>query len=176
MNHYRFRIMNLSKILILYFVCITSISCTSKQKPSPLVKINHQIGSVNISMEYSSPRVREIAIWGELVPYNEIWRTGANESTIININKDILINNNLLKKGEYSLFTIPNEEKWIVILNSVANQWGSYDYNEEMDVLRLEITPSVSNKFSENLTFLINNDGILFNWENLSFNLNIKEL
>jgi len=163
-------------IFKIFFLLILSFSCGRKEKPSPLIKIEDNIGSTSISIEYSSPKVRERKIWGELVPYNEIWRTGANDATKIKINNDVLINDSELKKGEYSLFTFPNQNKWIVIFNSVSNQWGSYDYDENMDVLRIEVIPVLSNNFFENLTFKINNDGLLFNWEYLSFNLSIKEL
>ncbi len=174
MKNYRFNLMKLNKSFSLLYICIVIISCTSK--PSPYVKINNKIGSVDVEINYNSPRVRDRVIWDELVPYNQVWRTGANEATRIKISKDILIYESVLKKGEYSFFTIPNKESWTVIFNNIPNQWGIYDYDSIKDVLRLKVMPIKSDKFFENLTFSINKNNISFNWENLSFILDIKEL
>ena len=176
MKNYRFNVMKLIKSFSVLFMCIVIMSCTSKQKPSPPFKIKDKIGSVDVEINYNSPRVRDRVIWDELVPYNQVWRTGANEATRIKISKDILIYDSPVKKGEYSFFTIPNKESWIVIFNNVPNQWGTYDYDSSKDVLRLKVIPIKSNKFFENMTFLINKNNISFNWENLSFILDIKEL
>ena len=73
-------------------------------------------------------------------------------------------------------FTIPGKDNWTVIFNSVSKQWGSYDYDSNQDVLRLKVVPTQSDKFFENMTFSIEDNNIIFNWENLSFSLKVKEL
>ena len=93
---------NISTLIILIF-----FSCGSKQKPSPPVTVEDKVGNTSILINYNSPRVRERSIWGDLVPYDKVWRTGANEATRIKISSDILIYDSPLEKGEYSFFTIP---------------------------------------------------------------------
>ena len=122
-------------------------SCGSKQKPSPPVTVEDKVGNTSILINYNSPRVRERSIWGDLVPYDKVWRTGANEATRIKISSDILIYDSPLEKGEYSFFTIPGKDNWTVIFNSVSKQWGSYDYDSNQDVLRLKVVPTQSDKF-----------------------------
>lgn len=175
MKNYRFKIMK-SYIHYLFAFILILFSCGSNQKPSPPVLVQSKIGNSEIVIKYNSPRVRDRVVWGELVPYDKIWRTGANEATIFSVNKDILLNNNNLPKGEYSLFTIPGKDNWTVIFNSVSKQWGSYDYESEQDALRFDVKPSKSENFIENMTFSIIDDNIIFNWENLTFNLKVKEL
>ena len=78
-------------------------------------------------------------MFGNLVPYGKVWRTGANEATEITTTKNILINGVLLKAGTYSIFSIPEKEKWTIIINSDLGLWGAYNYNEKMDVLRFDV-------------------------------------
>ena len=163
-------------INIYILIILTFFSCGSKQKPSPPVTVEDKVGNTSILINYNSPRVRERSIWGDLVPYDKVWRTGANEATRIKISSDILIYDSPLEKGEYSFFTIPGKDNWTVIFNSVSKQWGSYDYDSNQDVLRLKVVPTQSDKFFENMTFSIEDNNIIFNWENLSFNLKVKEL
>ena len=163
-------------INILTTLILLIFSCGSKQKPSPPVTLEDNIGNTSIVIKYNSPRVRERSIWGDLVPYDKVWRTGANEATTIKISKDILIYDSPLEKGEYSFFTIPGKNNWTIIFNNISKQWGSYDYDSNQDVLRLKVVPVQSNKFFENMTFSIEDNNIIFNWENISFSLKIKEL
>ena len=163
-------------INILTTLILLIFSCGSKQKPSPPVTLEDNVGNTSIVIKYNSPRVRERSIWGDLVPYDKVWRTGANEATTIKISEDILIYDSPLKKGEYSFFTIPGKDNWTIIFNNISKQWGSYDYDSNQDVLRLKVVPVQSNKFFENMTFSIEDNKIIFNWENLSFSLKIEEL
>jgi hypothetical protein len=108
-------------------------------RPSPDATVIQFVGVTEISIDYSSPGVKGRKIWGGLVPYGEVWRTGANEATEITITKAIKIAGNTLKAGTYTLFTIPHEDRWTIILNSELGQWGAYNYNEKFDVLRFDI-------------------------------------
>ena len=78
-----------------------------------------------------------------LVPYNEVWRTGANEATTIEFDNDLFIEGNKVLSGKYSLFTIPNKMEWIIILNKVYEQWGAFKYNEEEDLIRFKVKPEI---------------------------------
>lgn len=88
---------------------------------------------------YSRPQTRDREIFGKLVPYGEVWRTGANEATEITLYQDMLVAGKTIKKGTYTLFTIPQENEWTIILNNSTNIWGAYDYHVEQDVARITV-------------------------------------
>ncbi|MGB7785505.1 MAG: DUF2911 domain-containing protein [Salinimicrobium sp.] len=88
---------------------------------------------------YSRPQARDREIFGKLVPYGEVWRTGANEATEITLYEDMTVGGKRIKKGTYTLFTIPEQNKWTIILNNSTNIWGAYDYHVEQDVARITV-------------------------------------
>src|SRR6185295_9599035 len=98
---------------------------TRTPRPSPKASLTQTVGITDITLTYSRPGVKGRAIWGALVPWDKVWRTGANEATTISFSDDVWINGNKLAKGSYSLHTIPNASEWTLIFNSVADQWGS---------------------------------------------------
>jgi hypothetical protein len=110
-----------------------------KPRPSPLAISSARYKDTYLKITYSQPHKRERVIFGKLVPYGEVWRTGANEATEMTITRDILINNTPLKAGTYSLFTIPDKDSWTIIINSDLGLWGSYNYNAKMDVIRFTV-------------------------------------
>ena len=105
---------------------------------SPEDMVTYVNGDTEISVEYCRPSKKGRKIFGELEPYGEIWRTGANEATMIRLSKDFKINGELIKAGKYSLFSIPGEDSWTIIFNDQLGQWGTI-YNEERDVLRVQV-------------------------------------
>lgn len=107
-------------------------------RPSPLAIATARYKDTYLKIVYSQPHKRGREIFGKTVPYNQVWRTGANETTEITLTKDLLINNRPLKAGTYSLFTIPNKTNWTIIINSDVGMWGSYNYNVKQDVLRFD--------------------------------------
>jgi hypothetical protein len=129
-------------------------------------KTEGTIDSVNIVIEYGRPKVNDREIWGGLVPYDKVWRTGADEATTISFSKDVLIEGHKLPAGKYALFTIPGKEKWTIIFNKVANQWGAFKYDESQDVLRVEVTPE-ANEMVEEMTFTISPPDVVLEWEQL---------
>lgn len=107
---------------------------------SPAAEVMQTVGVVELRVSYSSPGKRDRTIWGELVPYGELWRTGANAATTLEASGPFRIGDTEVEAGTYSLFTIPGEESWTVILNSnPQSSTGSYD--EALDVARLEVAP-----------------------------------
>ena len=90
---------------------------------------------------YSRPQKKGRDIFGDLVPYGKVWRTGANEATEITFYKDVIFGDKPVKAGTYSFFTIPDDNKWTVILNEEINQWGAYRYDKSKDVARIEVKP-----------------------------------
>ena len=138
---------------------------------SPPTQMTASIGDADVTVDYSSPSVRGRAIWGELVPYGKVWRTGANAATTISISKDILVEGNVLAAGKYALFTIPSEDKWTFIFNSNPDQWGNYDYDESKDVLRVDVVPQENAEMVETMKFEVDESSeqaqIVLKWEKL---------
>ena len=113
------------------------------------------VGDAHIHIEYSAPSVRGRIIYGGLLAYGEVWQSGAHNATWIETNKDIIINENLLKAGKYGFFTIPNKDKWTIIFNENWNQHGKDEYNESEDVLRFDVTPKISKEITEQLFYQV---------------------
>ncbi len=146
---------------------------------SPKASIMQNIGITKVDIRYNRPGVKGRVIWGDLVPYNEVWRTGANEATTIEFSTDIKVNGNIVPKGKYSLFTIPANGEWTVILNKVWDQWG-LDYNDHRgeDQLRFKVK-TASTEFTEKMLFYFSNTSrssadLNFAWEKLKFSFTIE--
>lgn len=109
-------------------------------QPSPLASVKERVGVTDVSVEYSRPSVRERKIFGGLVPFGEVWRTGANAATKITFSTDVKLGGAAVPAGSYALFTIPGETEWTVILSKVVDdQWGSYAYNPKDDQTRVKV-------------------------------------
>ena len=102
-----------------------------------------------VRVTYSRPAKKEREIFGKLIPYNEVWRTGANESTEIKFYKDVTIQGKKVKAGTYTLFTIPNANEWTIIINSDVDFWGAYSYNQANDILRINVPVKKSEEVIE---------------------------
>jgi hypothetical protein len=112
---------------------------------SPKAEIMQQVGLTDVKISYGRPGVKGRTIWGKLVPYDAVWRAGANEATKITFSSDVVIEGKKLKKGSYSFFTIPGKKEWTIIFNKVADQWGAFEYNESQDALRIKVKPEKGN-------------------------------
>lgn len=160
----------LLSFLCLGFVFTGTLSLHAQEdktkRPSPPAEAIGKIGDANIAVYYSSPAVKGREIWGALVPYNKIWRTGANEATIFETDQPIALSGNTLPAGKYALFTIPGETGWTVVFNSEWNQWGAFKYDETKDVLRIKVAAEQSPVFNERLRFDVLEDEIALAWEN----------
>lgn len=108
-------------------------------RPSPTAITAARYKDTYVKITYCQPHKRGREVFGKLVPYGEVWRTGANEATEITLTRDIFINGTLLAAGTYSIFTIPGAEKWTIIINKDVGLWGAYNYNIKQDVLRFDI-------------------------------------
>ncbi|EMS32401.1 hypothetical protein C943_01128 [Mariniradius saccharolyticus AK6] len=148
----------------------------AEQRPSPLRSLQGTIGAATVAIQYGAPSVKGRVIWGDLVPYNEVWRTGANEATYVDLSADVTVEGQPLKAGRYSLFTIPKSSgKWTVIFNSEWDlEHGHFQYKQENDVLRVESTPEWVNDSQEQLTIAIESPGIVVRWEKLKLPIAIQ--
>ena len=122
------------------------------------------VDGVSVVVEYGRPQVKDREIWGALVPYDKVWRTGADEATTVTFGGKVKVGGKTLDAGTYSLFTIPAESgDWTVVLNSVAEQWGAYDYDPAKDVVRFEVKPEDA-EWTEELTFTVDDDHVVLHW------------
>lgn len=112
-----------------------------KVRVSPKAGVFETIGLTDVNVSYSRPGVKNRKIWGELVPYNKVWRAGADEATKITFSTDVMIDGKKLSAGAYGFFAIPGENEWTLIFNKVADQWGAFTYNESEDALRIKVKP-----------------------------------
>jgi tetratricopeptide (TPR) repeat protein len=119
---------------------------------SPKSLVSEQVGLASVEIEYSRPSVKGRKIFGALVPYGEVWRTGANNATKLTLGADIQFGGESVPAGTYGLFTIPGENEWTVILSKVPGQWGSYAYNAKDDLVRVKAKPVALTEAVESFT------------------------
>lgn len=141
-------------IFSLMFITSTTAQEDKSKRKSPPATAEATIGKTKVSINYSRPSVKGRTVFGELVPWGKVWRTGANEATTFEVSTDVMVNGKKLSAGKYALFTIPGEKEWTIIINSVSNQWGAYRYKEDQDVLRVSAKSS-SHDATEMLTISI---------------------
>jgi hypothetical protein len=134
-----------SKLLILFvvFIFIGEINAQQIQMPqaSPAAKISQKVGLTDVTVEYSRPSMRGRKIFGELVPYGDVWRTGANAATILTFSTEVKIEGNNVSPGSYALYSIPGKTEWTMILSSNTKLWGAVGYSDADDVLRFKVKP-----------------------------------
>jgi hypothetical protein len=163
------------KILLLLTVIFSATFINAQEKPlSPPEKATGTINGATIEINYGSPSVRGRKIWGELVPFNDVWRAGADEATTFETNKDLTIEGSKLPAGKYSFFVIPNKTECVIIFNKVAKQWGAYKYSDKKDQLRVKIKPQATESITEKLVYKINANDIVLSWDNLNIGFNVK--
>jgi hypothetical protein len=140
-----------------------------------------QIGQAHLLIKYHAPAVRGRTIWGGLVPYEDVWVTGAHSATAFEINKNFLVNGQEISAGKYAIFTIPGKEKWIIIINKNWDQHLADEYDVKEDVIRLEVVPEQLENIQERLKYTITKESdtkgsISVAWEKIrvSFPMDIK--
>ena len=111
------------------------------------------IGNANITINYHSPGVKGRILWGGLVPYDQVWVTGAHMATSLEFDRDLIIGGKKVSAGKYALFTIPGREEWVVIINKNWQQHLTDDYNRKEDILRLKVKPSALKQHQERLKY-----------------------
>lgn len=143
--------------------------------PSPRRQVSGQIGNATVTVDYGSPAVKGRTIFGDLEPYGEVWRAGANASTNVEFSTDVTINGQTVAAGKYGVFLKPAEEgDWTFILNSVWDGWGAYDYAETNDVLRVNVTPQWSDTVQERLMYAVEDGAIKFAWDKVTLSIPIN--
>jgi hypothetical protein len=195
----RFYTSSIAALLLALFAAPLASAQNSPQallpRPSQRASVMQRIGVTDVTITYSRPSVKGRTIWGDalpsqanvkgeatlddqnvrpkdavIVPWGHVWRTGANEATIFVVTDDVLVNGQKLPAGSYSLHTIPTKDEWTIIFNSVANQWGSFNYDPAKDTLRVKAKPQWSEHSKEWLEFWIdpinaNSAQVNISWE-----------
>ncbi|MBT28744.1 MAG: hypothetical protein CMO01_03705 [Thalassobius sp.] len=171
--------------LLTKFFCITAILVVSltaygqKNRPSPAKITEGIIDGAQVTINYSSPAVKGRTIWGELVPYNTVWRAGANEATTVSTDQPLKIFDEILPAGTYSFFVKPlDEQKWVVIFNKDIEQWGAYKYDENNDIIRGEVNVEPLNDSIEQLSYQLDsvNNNISLIWEKKSIYIPVTNI
>lgn len=150
----------MKKILFALLVNLTFINAHAQVKmpqPSPTQTLKQDFGLGTIEIVYSRPAIKGRKIFGDLVPYNKLWRTGANSSTLIKFTEPVEIMGKKVDTGSYALYTIPGTETWTIILNKGTNNWGIDGYKESDDVLRVNVEPVKMKTKLESFTMQIAN-------------------
>lgn len=161
--------------LSLFFFSPVAAQQEVESRDSPPDTVTGYIGKTRVLIDYSRPYVKGRKIWGDLVAYDKIWRTGANEATVFEISKDLKVEGNILPAGKYALYTIPGQTEWTVIFNTKWDQWGAVQYKEKEDKLTVKAKPKKAPQFTEQLTFYIQNNRVFFRWENMEVGFKVSE-
>jgi hypothetical protein len=167
--------------LLLTFLCFLNLVIA--QTSAPLSPASNAIGTLKsgttIKINYSSPSVRGRKIWGELVPFDKIWRAGANDATQIETDNAVSIVGHNLPKGKYSIYAIPTEKDWSIIFSSQTgqpgmNHDGSTTFDSKKELFRVMCKTMKSKMLNEKLIYSINENGFILSWENLDVIVPIK--
>ncbi len=157
--------------IITLFCCVNGLAQLNLPRESQRAEVAQVIGDTRVSLIYHRPNTKAREVWGKLVPFGEVWRTGANENATFETSRDVKINGQTLPAGKYGLHTIPNKDEWTIIFNKVNNEWGSFKYDAKQDQLRVMAKP-VKAEFQETMSLGFENikattADVVMRWENL---------
>lgn len=168
------------------FICLLlTVNCLRAQellklRPSPLAISSIRYKDNYIKITYSQPQKKNRQVFGQLVPYGQVWRTGANEATEITTTAPIQIDSFNLPAGTYSLFSIPQKDKWTIIINADLGLWGAYNYNAAKDVWRFDVPVQTTDKLYEPFTIAFDHRNevadLLIMWDRTKVSIPIKFL
>jgi hypothetical protein len=166
------RIIVLSLSVLLLAATVSAQDSAKKPPLSPPANAEAKIGNANITIDYSAPSMRGRTIMGELVPYGKVWRTGANAATTLKSDTDLMIGKLHVPAGTYSLFTVPGEKEWVLIVSKQTGLMGSRDYDEAQDLGRVPMTVKTLGDPVETFTIGVKSSAattgsITLAWENV---------
>ena len=164
----------MKKLFFLGFLMSLSLGVFAQldiPEPSPSASFSQTLGFTKIKVEYARPGAKGREVFGKLIPFGEIWRTGASDCSTISFNDEVTISGKKIAKGKYSLFSIPNVEQWTIIINTDTTLHGASGYDEKKDVHRFTVKPEKTTRFYETFTIelsdIVKDNGMLYLiWEN----------
>ena len=151
-----------------------------RKSPIAIAQTTHEPSDTYIKIVYGQPYKNDRQIFGELVPYGEVWRTGANEATELTTTQNISFARDTLGAGTYALFSIPREgNEWTIILNNKLGQWGAFEYDSNHDVLRVDVPSQSTEKVTEALTIRFSDiqgdsTNIIMTWDKTEVNIPVN--
>lgn len=151
------------------------VSVLDSSIASPRKRMTATLDGLGVEVVYGSPSVKGRTIWGELVPYGEVWRTGANEATTISFDQDVTVAGEPLPAGTYAFFTLPDKSEWTLIFNGEPEQFGAFEYEENQDVLRVQVSPKAGVAMSETMEFAVQGDQLVLLWDRLMVPIPVKK-
>ena len=163
-------------LVLSFLVSSSGFAQLETPRPSPFGKLEQTVGIMKVSIEYSRPGVKGRKVFGDLVPYGQVWRTGANSPTLITFSDDVMVDGKAVPAGKYSLYTIPGEKEWTFILNKKVT--GGAQLDEKEDQLRIKATPKPTGGLVETMTFNVagitnNSATVELAWENTAVGFGI---
>lgn len=167
------------KYFLSIFLILASLT-TFAQIPSlsPLTKLSQEAGNTTVAITYERPAARGRQVFGNLVPYGKVWRTGAGHCTKFSFSRKVWVNGQAIPAGKYSLFTIPTEEAWTIIFNRDTTLYGSSDYDPAQDVVRFRVPAQRAGRYHESLTYALDfvpdNLECYLSWANTTVQFTIK--
>ena len=167
---------SVSFLALSLMVLFTATAQKDKSKrPSPPAQISAEVDGAKVTIDYSQPSKKGREIFGELEKYGKVWRTGANESSWIEVSKDVKVEGEVLPAGKYGLFSIPGEEEWVIIFNKKWDGWGAYEYKEKDDVLRVTVKSATTNDVVEVFNIDLDDKGnVTLAWDKTKVSFSIK--
>jgi len=172
----------MKKVLAISFLYLAIGSLSAQiniPQPSPASTVMQKVGLADVTINYSRPSAKDRKVFGDLVPYGAMWRTGANRSTKLTVSDSVTIGGAKIGKGDYSIFTIPNEKEWTIIINKGVDLGGTNGYKQEEDVVRFSAIPSKTS-YTESFTFNFANvtttsADIEISWEETKVSFKIEQ-
>ncbi|WP_337041911.1 DUF2911 domain-containing protein [Emticicia sp. 17c] len=167
--------------IVLISVAVLAISffgyLTFTKSKSPADKAVFKENGLEVKVDYCRPYKKERQVFGQLVPYGKVWRTGANEATLFEVKQDVKIGDKTLKAGKYTLWTIPTPDKWTIIFNGQTGQWGT-QYDETKDIMRVEVPSGkiaeTVEQFKIDFAPVTGGADMILSWENTEIRVPVR--
>lgn len=164
----------MKRIILSAFMALAAFTTNAQvdtPQPSPTGKVTQEVGLTEVQIEYSRPSAKGRTIFGDLVPFDKMWRLGANASTKIEFSEPVTLNGAAVPAGEYALYAIPNQNSWEIVVHNNLEHWGVGAYKQEEDLVRFTATPELSSTFVETFTMgfgklTLNSGELHLAWEN----------
>jgi hypothetical protein len=171
-----------NKLIALTFILSFQLQASAQlnfPNASPDSEFKQQVGFTEIGVKYSRPGAKGRVIFGGLIPYGELWRTGAHDATTISFSDTVKMNGNIIPSGTYSFFTIPDRDEWTIILNKAVEMHGTSEYTPDKDLVRFKVKAEKSSRYYETFTIEVNDiikdaASLFVIWENTQVKINIQ--